>query len=511
MSNEWLAVTIVAPPGKKTSSGTLAPSIISMSGAKSQLVANFDVGVLFYNRARQTLDCILSFLGDDIQPSIVILDQGSAAEQRKFLTDALSDRPNVRFITLDRNIGVGPGRNRLSHECSSDWVLFIDNDTTLNTPGGVGLIDSAVGQVEDIDGYSPKILNVHENLFTRRLQITGEDQSLRLEEVGSSVTITNMFSGCAVVLRRSFLLNEPYDERYFVGFEDFELALRAFACGKPMRLKNLENVTLVHKHMPVVGDADVESTKVRYSFPLLADSFGVLKNRFNKDLFSGWERWTSNQKKEMIVSRKIEPRPVGEKINLIFVADAPGLASGDMARDLGRHIDGACVLSTVYSRTIDNPAQTLRMIVDSHPDVIHFMWRADFQKYVCADVVEKCAALMRLTVSDLLDLLCQSHITFSVGDYLFLDQEEIGLFRPLYWLGDGYCVTSSRLFEIYRKVSDYPKPSALILDGLDAAPETGRTAQWQRFFEGVMRTAHPDARHWRRFMIDRFFISADNP
>ena len=106
-----------------------------MPDAKSRSSASFDVGVLFYNRARQTLDCILSFLNDRIQPSIVILDQASAAEQREFLTEALIHQPNVRFVTLAENIGVGPGRNRLSRECSSDWILFVDNDTVLNTPG----------------------------------------------------------------------------------------------------------------------------------------------------------------------------------------------------------------------------------------------------------------------------------------------------------------------------------------------------------------------------------------
>ena len=39
-----------------------------------------------------------------------------------------------------------------------------------------------------------------------------------------------------MVLRRSFLFNEPYDERYFIGFEDFELALRAFAGCRPLRV-----------------------------------------------------------------------------------------------------------------------------------------------------------------------------------------------------------------------------------------------------------------------------------
>jgi glycosyltransferase involved in cell wall biosynthesis len=456
-----------------TSAGALGRNtklaVTSMPDTKSRSVANFDVGVLFYNRARQTLDCILSFLNDHIQPFIIILDQASAAEQRELLTNALIHQPNVRFITLAKNIGVGPGRNRLSRECSSNWILFVDNDSVLNTPGGVGLISSAVERAQDVDGFSPRILNVHENRFMDRLRITERNQLLRFEVVGPDVPITNMFSGCAVVMRRSFLLNEPYDERYFVGFEDFELALRAFTRRQPMRLRSLDNVTLVHKHMPVISDPDVASTRMRYSSPHIAKSFDVLKTRYNENLFSGWEQWTTKQQEEMIASRRIAPRSIHDKINLTFVVDAPNSTSDNIVRTLDQYITATHVSTTVYTHTIDEPGQTLRLIIESCADVIHFMWRADFRKYVCAAAVKKCAALMRLSEAELLDFLCQSHITFSVGDYLFLDQEEISSFRPLYWLSEGYCVTSPKLFDIYGRISDYPKPSALILDGVDSA------------------------------------------
>ncbi len=151
------------------------------------------------------------------------------------------------------------------------------------------------------------------------------------------------------------------------------------------------------------------------------------------------------------------------------------------------------------------------------------MWRSDFRKYVCAAAVKRCAALMRLGESELLDILCQSHLTFSVGDYLFLDPEEIGLLRPLYWLSDGYGVTSPRLFDIYGGISDYPKPAALILEDVARGGLTEETlkqiadhqasgaAMWRRFFEDVVRKAHPDAPNWRRFMIDKFFLSTGEP
>jgi glycosyltransferase involved in cell wall biosynthesis len=302
-----------------------------------------------------------------------------------------------------------------------------------------------------------------------RLQITERSRRLRCETAGSDVLVTNMFSGCAAVIRRTFLLDEPYDERYFVGFEDFELSLRAFTRRQPMRLRSLDNVTFAHKHMPVISEPDVASTRMRYSAPHIARSFEVLKAQYDKVLFNGWEEWITKQREEMLAPRGIAPRPPGDKINLTFVVDKPHAVSDGIVRALGQLKLSTLNLTIVYTRTIDEPEQALRQIIESRPDIIHFMWRAEFQKYVCAAVVKKCAAAMQLSEPELLDLLCQSHITFSVADYLFLDQEEISSFRPLYWLSEGYCVTSPRLFDIYDRMPDYPKPAALILDGVERA------------------------------------------
>jgi GT2 family glycosyltransferase len=199
---------------------------------KPSLRANFDVGVLFYNRARQTLNCVQSFLHEDIQPNIVIWTRAAQAQNGSCYTRDCG-YPNIRFVVLTENIGVAAGRNRLCEVCSAEWIVFVDNDMALNTQGGVSLINSVIEHADGIDAFSPRILNVHENRFADRLQLKGRNGRLEIAPIGPAVVTTNTFVGGGVVLRRSFLFNEPYDERYFIGFEDFELALRAFAgrCG----------------------------------------------------------------------------------------------------------------------------------------------------------------------------------------------------------------------------------------------------------------------------------------
>jgi GT2 family glycosyltransferase len=152
---------------------------------KPFLPAKFDVGVLFYNRARQTLNCVQSFLQEDIQPNIVILDQGSASTEQMLLREGLSGYPNVRFVVLAENIGVAAGRNRLCEVCSAEWIVFVDNDMALNTQGGVSLISSVIEQADGIDAFSPRILNVHENRFADRLQLKERDGHLESAPIGS--------------------------------------------------------------------------------------------------------------------------------------------------------------------------------------------------------------------------------------------------------------------------------------------------------------------------------------
>jgi O-antigen biosynthesis protein len=432
--------------------------------------ANFDVGVLFYNRARQTLDCIRSFLNKEVEPTVVILDQDSDAEQRVFLEDALAGLANTQFVTSARNIGVAAGRNRICRESSSEWILFVDNDLTLNTRDGVSLISSALQNADRIDAFSPRILNVHENRFADRLQIVRANGRLQIAALGPNAATTNMFAGGAVVLRRSLLLNRPYDERYFIGFEDFDLALDAFTEDRPLRVESLDCVTLVHKHMPVISGPDILATRTRYSIPSIRKSFARLARKFGDELFPGWEAWTEHQQRQMTDAPPIAPRrPSDGTIRVTFVLDVPNWAFDNVVKNLQRHIGPDHILSIVYAQQDDDAGASLHRILDSSPHIIHFMWRADFRRLVSTAALQKCTALMALSQNEVLARLCRSYISFSVCDHLFLTEDDIDAFRPLYWLSDGYCAVSPMLFDIYRGISDYPEPLALLVNGVDTA------------------------------------------
>src|SRR5262249_16159534 len=269
---------------------------------------------------------------------------------------------------------------------------------------------TAVDNADGVDAFSPRILNVHENRFVDRLQLTQQNGRLKIASAGPDVAITNTFAGGAVVLRRSFLLNEPYDEGYFVGFEDFDLALRAFTGWRPLRVDTLHNVTLVHKHMPVISKPDILSTRTRYNIPLIAKGFNILKMEYGDELFGQWEPWVTNQRQQMTAVQRIAPRmPRDETVRVTFVLDVPNWAFDNVVKNLQRHIGPNHVLTIVYAQQDDDVGQSLQRILESCAHIIHFMWRAEFRRLVGTAAVKRCALLMELSETEILDRLCQSH------------------------------------------------------------------------------------------------------
>src|SRR5262249_45926154 len=202
--------------------------------------------------------------------------------------------------------------------------------------------------------------------------------------------------------------------------------------------------------------------------PLIAKGFNILKTEYGDELFGQWEPWVTDQQQQMTAVQRIAPRmPRDETVRVTFVLDVPNWAFDNVVKNLQRHIGPNHVLTIVYAQQDDDVGRSLQRILESCAHIIHFMWRADFRGLVGKAAVKRCAVLKELSETKILDRLCQSHITFSVCDHLFLGEEDIRSFRPLYWLSDGYCVVSPMLFDIYGRISDYPKPSALMVNGVD--------------------------------------------
>ena len=91
-----------------------------------------------------------------------------------------------------------------------------------------------------------------------------------------------------------------------------------------------------------------------------------LKHGYNENLFErlgAVDHKTAGGRNAPPFAR-IAPRSIHDKINLTFVVDAPNSTSDNIVRTLDQYITATHVSTTVYTHTIDEPGQTLRLIIE---------------------------------------------------------------------------------------------------------------------------------------------------
>jgi glycosyltransferase involved in cell wall biosynthesis len=122
---------------------------------------------------------------------------------------------------------------------------------------------------------------------------------------------TNKISGGASIINKK-LFEEigVYDEGFFVGFEDFELGIRAIKMKKEIKALEIPSIKLIHDHRKVTADYDNDYLKVRYNRDKIKQSFDRIKELHGLELPDSGEKWAA---------RKLESMQKDEKNNNIRV------------------------------------------------------------------------------------------------------------------------------------------------------------------------------------------------
>jgi N-acetylglucosaminyl-diphospho-decaprenol L-rhamnosyltransferase len=212
------------------------------------------VVIVNWNAGHLLNDCLKSFsavAADTVRlESITIVDNASS-DGSADAAAALADRLPVRVIRNTRNVGFAAACNQGAAGTAADFLLFLNPDTVLK-PGclsgperflgdaanravgivGVQLIDSTgtltrscarrsgawamIGQSAGLDRLLPSLCRPH------FLTDWPHDDTREVDQV----------SGAFLFMRRStFEALGGFDTRFFVYFEDLDLALRARALG----------------------------------------------------------------------------------------------------------------------------------------------------------------------------------------------------------------------------------------------------------------------------------------
>lgn len=193
------------------------------------------VVIVNYNGERLLPDCLGALASQTIAPDeIVVADNGSRDGSLALLR---ARHPGVRVLSLGRNLGFGGGANRGVRATAAPWVCVLNSDATpapdwlaqlTAAPRdertwalGSVLVSAATGRIESAGdqycaaGYAYKLLRDHP-----------------LDELPAEPYRVFAAPGAAPVFRRDvFDALGGYEERFFLYYEDVDLAFRAVLAG----------------------------------------------------------------------------------------------------------------------------------------------------------------------------------------------------------------------------------------------------------------------------------------
>jgi GT2 family glycosyltransferase len=258
---------------------------------------NLVVCMLFFNKLEQTIQSAESFVGAGL--SIHLLNNGSAPEASSNLRAHFLGNPLVTIADAGSNRGVSGGRNLQIKQTTQPWLLFVDNDISLEKANLVTELAAAIGSRPNTEIFVPRLFNKHEGSW-------GPFSDFAIDERGncafvqSETPFSNSFPGGASIISRGvFDRLGVYDEELFVGFEDFELAIRAWKQGQPLLVSRLDSVNLIHDHRVSNAEIDKTSSRVRYDVKSITHSHSVIERKHGIRLDPNFAEWLKEQVRQL--------------------------------------------------------------------------------------------------------------------------------------------------------------------------------------------------------------------
>jgi GT2 family glycosyltransferase len=258
--------------------------------------------VLFFEKAQQTIDCVKSFLPAGVR--IYILNNGSSKRNSKIVQKFCATYEQVTVFRSDKNLGVSAGRNFLIKETREEILFFVDNDICVQTENWLEIAGKAFDENPDAEVFTPRVFNVWENNFSKYFFMNIVDNKMVFTfmdeaQCGSETRLNCFLGGASLVRRKLFERLGLYDEHMFVGFEDYEFAIRGIR-KEPIVCVPLKGITLLHDHAIAKNNFfDKRAVSIRYKVSLHEDSIKRIRDRHGVECFNdnAWRKWVAGQQR----------------------------------------------------------------------------------------------------------------------------------------------------------------------------------------------------------------------
>jgi GT2 family glycosyltransferase len=218
--------------------------------------ADVDVIILSWNRPDDVADAIASaLLQVGVKHRILIVDQGSEAQNIAQLEQFIGGQPDVALQKLERNTGVAGGRNIATAMGKSRYIVALDSDAIFADRFALA---RAVQHLDANPGLAAIGFRI-ENYFSGKNDDTSWDYPGHNPD---ERFLSTRFIGAGHAIRRAaFEAAGGYDARLFFCQEELDLCYRMLNLG--YRIEYFPDVKIRHKISP---DHRVAWERGRYFF-----------------------------------------------------------------------------------------------------------------------------------------------------------------------------------------------------------------------------------------------------
>lgn len=202
-----------------------------------------DIIILSLDRAAETEAAIRSALAQTgLRRHVIVLDQGSAPENRARFARLIEGRPDAVLLDAGRNLGVAGGRNLASDAGHGDIMIALDNDAVFATNETAAQAVTALRAAPDCAVLAFRILNADGSADDA--ECWGYPDGRR-SQAGERFPCATFVGAGHAIRRTAWGALGGYDASLVFTWEEFDFSLHAIAAG--WRLLYAGDIAVHHK------------------------------------------------------------------------------------------------------------------------------------------------------------------------------------------------------------------------------------------------------------------------
>lgn len=211
-----------------------------------------DISIIIvnYKSKEKTLACLKSIAEADmggLSHEIIVVDNNSEDDSVEIIKKIY---PKIRIIKSEKNLGMGGGNNLGIKTAQAEFVLILNPDTIVKKDA-ITILYNFIKSDKQIGIIGPKLLNPDNTLqysclrfpkfhtpilrrtFLGQFTKSHLDNFLMKDCNHKEIKKVDWMIGSCLMIRKNILnkINNGFDERFFMYFEDTDLCKRAWQAG----------------------------------------------------------------------------------------------------------------------------------------------------------------------------------------------------------------------------------------------------------------------------------------